>query len=354
MNGILRVVAPSLLHASDARSPRCLLAIHSAMVVEDSVIGHIHRTRPSVPDHQPVVLRARQQLAVHPSAEGYQICFTTHGDASVMLRQSHDLRRSRRHRERPLSNRPIQVRDSTALSEDLQHVQVAVPVKLVAGVVAGQTRGDPGFVQFFQHRHAPLLGRAKPPRVSVLQPLVDYGERHHRHPRGATCREYALELIWRLRRERAAVTAHELPLVVAADGSFCDVKQPLGALVAVLIHVEVQVQLPLVGQPKDDVQQRGHLLPARGPYVIRRPAPVRARHRSAQDTPVRLDLVRQLRRRDFVSEESQDGQRHSLQLHSSLPRFSQLVKHGPCDGTLHRAAHDVGSDRRGAVRVRGL
>ena len=54
-----------------------------------------------------------------------------------------------------------------------------------------------------------------------------------------------------------------------------------------------------------------------------------------------LDLVRKRRSSFFVTKEAQNCQRHALELNSAPPCLAQFLKHGPRDGTLNWATHDV-------------
>ena len=54
-----------------------------------------------------------------------------------------------------------------------------------------------------------------------------------------------------------AVATHDTPLVAMLDGFTGDIEEPLGLMVAILIYMEVQVQVPLLGQLEHPAQLTG-------------------------------------------------------------------------------------------------
>lgn len=71
-----------------------------------------------------------------------------------------------------------------------------------------------------------------------------------------------------------AVAADDLALVAVLNRLFSDVTEATGALVAVLIDVEIQQQATLLGQGEDAVQQHAAVAVTGGPVICAQPAGV--------------------------------------------------------------------------------
>ena len=50
-----------------------------------------------------------------------------------------------------------------------------------------------------------------------------------------------------------AMATHHTPFIAVLKGFACNVEQPLRPLIAVLVHMEVQVQIPLLSKREDPV-----------------------------------------------------------------------------------------------------
>mmetsp|Transcript_8532 Transcript_8532/g.24479 ORF Transcript_8532/g.24479 Transcript_8532/m.24479 type:complete len:281 (+) Transcript_8532:912-1754(+) len=124
-----------------------------------------------------------------------------------------------------------------------------------------------------------------------------------------------------------------------AEGGFRHVPQPVGLLVAILIHVEVQRQPPLRCQGEDPVQQLCPVAVARRPVVVVLPAELRAADGTAQHAPGRLDGVRQVGRRGGIPEVAEHHQAHPLQIYAAHPPPLEFVEDGPRE--VHLLGHEV-------------
>src|SRR5262245_7417028 len=96
--------------------------------------------------HDPVVLRARDELLHRSRPRQHEVGGQTDGDAAV-LRKTGDVGRSKPEEAKPWPIGMIQVQDARRLAKHLQHVEVAIGIERVAGIVARDRDRNPGGVE---------------------------------------------------------------------------------------------------------------------------------------------------------------------------------------------------------------
>ena len=269
--------------------------------------------------HQTVALRTAEQFAVAACPEYHHIRRTADFQ-TARVRQSHDIRGRPGHRHRPVTDRIIELRDAYSLGEHLGDVEIAIGVKRIAGVIAGNGNRNVPAVQLVKDRHTAPSRRLAV--VSSLQEHIAHGETGNAKIGFRRQFQRALDFRRRTNGQTAAMSDIDRSVVTVADQRLANIVEGFRLRVAHFVDVEIERQPAFHGKSDDEVEQAVGVL-------------LNVEH-GAEDTPILHHHVRDLYPEPFVGISPYGFEAHCLQRDAVRPGFPDTGEDGPRYVVLRR------------------
>ena len=142
--------------------------------------------------------------------------------------------------------------NSNPLAPDLEHVEIAVSIKRIANVVAGDHDADARGLELMQRSHAaPARGAPAPP---VLQEHVAHRQRHDTYPRFRNRLDRPPLFVLILERQRAAMADQDSPGEASPDRRLRDDAERTRGGIGGFIDVKIEVPALALGEREQNVE----------------------------------------------------------------------------------------------------
>ena len=284
-------------------------------------------------EHDAVGLRTRQQFVEASGIEHDEVGRFSWFERGTPPHPGGGLRGDRLD---PVGERVVEMGDPNPLGEHFQHVEIAVGVEGIAGVVARQHDGDAGRLQLVQQRDAAPARRAA--GRSVLQIEVAQWQADDADARVADPRDHLALARVVLNGETAAMPAQDFPAEAVAQHGAGHLDERRAAFVAVLVDMQVDIEPVSHGERQEAVEPLGV------PRVVKQCAAEQAafgRGHFARDRVARVTRIG-----------VEHAQRHGLQRDAVAPLRLHLAEQSPGHRKLRARRVEMGADRGGAMRIR--